>query len=870
MAKVVSSFASVVRGVSEQVPQDRHPGQMYEQVNMVSDPVRGVARRQGSRNLAESLLRNGTLAEPLIVETLRTYREHSYFMNGIEYSLLYRNGELPADKKDILPLIFLFDKSNNKIIPILEGTGLDAYKKYGLSSVTTAGDYLIASVNKAAPTYSQVDQYENTRTLACAWVRGGAYSRTFTLRIQAESNGGWHTGSYTTMASSYPSLLDTSDIPAQIRDAGQNKWVPNPDYQKLVNDRVNAYNSAATKWVGDAFLDQQPENIAQKLIDQVLAAGFTNINRVGSSIQLTNVRAMSIDDGGDGTLVRYTHRIVKTPTDVTALHYGGKVVMVRAPGQLNAYYLKFVRSDGPGNDFGQGTWIENPAQVVTPTKLFMLGRYHSDGVRFCIAGTPAELHTVSGRDVPEYASSNSGDLSQVSNKPYFLDHPISCITMFHDRLVVVSNGVVAMSRSGDYFNFFRKSATTLLDDDPIEIYAVGAEDDRITRAILYNKDLLLLGIRNQYVISGRQLVNPRTTTISAAASGHGAGYARPAASGNLLFYGRSKSARGETPSPFVGAVAQFQLGVFIDTPETYSVTTQIDKYIKGRPIELATLAAPTCLFVRTDGYDNGVYVYSFIDQPGTQARQFDSWSRWEWDKRVGNLIGITTFDTNMLAFTLKDDGSSLWFAVEEFNMDSRVRDAPYFDSYRSYTRAVQGGQEGNYFHFRYTDEMKMKLGVALDKTSGRFMVGVEWARVDEMKRKFGEPLLNASAQVGIKYNSWFDITPPFLRDSNGRAVLSGNLTIQLYRVQVTDTGGFDAMLIRNNLPETAVVRFRGHVSGRSSAKVGYQPITTTTIAVPVGANNLRHRLRFCSKDWLPFTVTSLEWSGQYFNNARRV
>lgn len=869
MAKVVSSFASVVSGVSEQVPQDRHPGQMYEQVNMVSDPVRGVARRQGSRNLAESLLRNGTLAEPLIVETLRTYREHSFFMKGIQYSLLYRNGELPADKKDILPLIFLFDKINNKIIPILEGTGLDAYKQYGLSSVTTVGDYLIASVNKAIPTYTQDDQYERTRTQAAAWVRGGAYSRTFTLRVQGDNDGVWHEAKYTTMASSYPNLLDTSDIPAQIWDAGQNKGIPNPNYQKLVNDRVNAYNSAATKWVGDAFFDQQPENIAQKLLERIVATGFGQINRVGAHLEIGNARAMSIDDGGDGSLVRYTHRIVKTPTDVTALHYGGKVVMVRAPGQLDAYYLKFVRSDGSTN-FGQGTWIENPAQVVQPTKVFMLGRYHSDGQRFCIAGTPAELHTVSGMNVPSYAGSYSGDVSQVSNKPYFLDHPISCITMFNDRLVVISNGVVAMSRSGDYFNFFRKSATTLLDNDPIEIYAVGAEDDRITRAILYNKDLFLFGIRSQYSINGRQLVSPRTTTISAVASEHGAGYARPAASGNLLFYGRSKSARGETPSPFVGAVAQFQLGVFIDTPETRSVTPQIDKYIKGRPIELATLAAPTCLFVRTDGYDRGVYVYSFIDQPGTQARRFDSWSRWEWDKRVGNLMGITTFDTNMLAFTLKDDGSSLWFAVEEFNMDSQVRDAPYFDSYRPYTRAVQGRQEGNYFHFRDTDEMKMKLGVAFDKTSDRFMVGVEWARVDEMKRKFGEPALQASAQVGIEYNSWFDITPPFLRDSNDRAVLSGNLTIQLYRVRVTDTGGFDAMLIRNNLPETAVVRFRGFVSGRSSAKVGYQPITTTTVAVPVGANNLRHRLRFCSQDWLPFTVTSLEWAGQYFNNARRV
>jgi len=840
---------------------------MYEQVNMVSDPVRGVARRQGSRNIGEKLIRAGTLAEAGLPEILRTYREHSFFMNGVEYSVLYRHGEVAADKLNVLPLLFLFDKSNNRVIPIAEGTGLDSFKQYGLSSVTTVGDYLIASVNKASPTYTQVDQYESTRTLACAWVRGGSYSRTFTLKVQSDNDGVWHTATYTTMASSYPALLDTSDIPSQIWDGS--KWVANPDYQKLVNDRVNAYNSAATKWVGDAFLDQQPENIANKLAQGLVAAGFLQVAVHGSSIEMNNVRAMAIDDGGDGSLVRDTHRIVKTPDAVTAQHYGTKVVMVRAPGQLDAYYLKFIRSDGNGA-FGPGTWVETPAQLVQPTKVFLLGRYNGDQSAFCIAGTPGELATVSGQAVPDYAGSSSGDISQVSNKPYFLDHPITCVTMFNDRLVVVSNGVVAMSRSGDYFNFFRKSATTLLDDDPIEIYAVGAEDDIITRSILYNKDLFLFGIRNQYVVSGRQIVSPKTSTISAAASEHGAGYARPAASGNLLFYGRSKAARGLTPSPFVGAVAQFQLGIFLDTPETYSVTPQIDKYLRGRPTELATLAAPTCLFVRTDGYDRGVYVYSFIDQPGTQARQFDSWSRWEWDARVGNLIGITTFDTNMLAFTIKDDGASLWFAVEEFNMDSQVRDVPYFDSYRPYTRAVQDAAAGNYFWFRDTDEMKMKLGVAFDQTTDRFMVGVEWARVDEMIRKFGMDMLNASAQVGVEYESFIDITPPFLRDNNDRAVLSGNLTIQLYRVQVTDTGGFDAMLSRNNIPETAVVRFRGFISGRTSAQVGYQPIATQTVAVPVGANNLRHRVRFVSHNWLPLCITSLEWAGQYFNNARRV
>jgi len=49
MAKITGAYKSLVRGVSEQVPQDRLEGQHWEQVNLISDPIRGLARRRGSQ-----------------------------------------------------------------------------------------------------------------------------------------------------------------------------------------------------------------------------------------------------------------------------------------------------------------------------------------------------------------------------------------------------------------------------------------------------------------------------------------------------------------------------------------------------------------------------------------------------------------------------------------------------------------------------------------------------------------------------------------------------------------------------------------------------------------------------------------------------
>ena len=61
MAKVSGSYKSLIRGVSEQVPEERLPGQHAAQDNMLSDPVRGLIRRQGSTMIRESAMLTSTV-----------------------------------------------------------------------------------------------------------------------------------------------------------------------------------------------------------------------------------------------------------------------------------------------------------------------------------------------------------------------------------------------------------------------------------------------------------------------------------------------------------------------------------------------------------------------------------------------------------------------------------------------------------------------------------------------------------------------------------------------------------------------------------------------------------------------------------------
>ncbi|MEJ1593530.1 hypothetical protein SMA75_20260 [Escherichia coli] len=853
MAKVVSSYSSVVRGVSEQVAQDRHPGQHYEQINMVSDPVRGTVRRHGSRFMAEKDIGAGTLTDA-VKTLLRTYREHSFFMNGTEYSLVYRSAPSTGAT---LPLAFCFNKDTKTWLNVVidSDASMTPYKNQGLASVTNVGKYLMAAGNALLPAYTQVDNYAANNTKGVAWIRAGAYSRTYKISIKRASDGVAFSASYTTMASSYPTLLSTSDIPSGASD-----------YQKQVNDRVYAWQSASNKWIGDAFKDQQPENIALQLKNQLVGAGYTNIDVTGSTIIMDNISYLSVDDSGDGNFMRGVFNEIENPDRVSTVHFLNKLVKVRAKGQTDAYYLKAI-PEVPGQYYGPVTWTEAPAVVITPTSAFMLGQLSNDGATLYLAATQARLAAISGLPAaPAYGATQAGDLAAQGNKPYFLDHPVSLLTVFQDRLMVVSNGVVFGSRTGDYFNWFRSSMLSLKPDDPVEGYALGSEDDIISRAVTYNKDLFMFGVRKQFAISGRTPLTPQNISIATAASERNSAYCQPEVLGNILFYGRYQTARDQAgPSPYAGAVAQFQLGVFQDTPETSPASPQLDKYIRGRITEMAVMGAPTTLFCRTDGRDDGLYVFRFLDQPGTQAREFDSWSRWEWDYgNVGHIIGMVGYQSSLFVYTMKSDGTNLWLGAEEFVMDSALSDTPYLDSQRSGT-----AYEANTGFLR-NSVPRTGTSAALDRSTEYGLLGTAIAGYSTFKAQYIPSKVTLDdLVVGVDFESVMDITPPYVRDQNDRAIVNGNLTVTQYAVSLIDTGGLDAVRTSENM-DTTVAKFNGRVLGRANNLIGRQPVTSTTIQVPCAKGNLRHRMKFVSRTWLPMGISAIEWTGQFFNNARRV
>ena len=262
MAKISGSYQSLSRGVSQQVPEARLDGQHSEQVNMISDPVSGLARRHGAKFAHERRLPNFT---PIPTsgptrDCLRAFKTFDFTIDGKEYTLLYNSKKVEADPgypgitdfiNDTVSCVEKTPRTDPNNLGGFTDVQMTASAKVamsqGISAATQIGRYILLAPTFAVAQQPAVDSWlsVDNRRKAVIWVRGGAYSRKF--KVTATLDNTVYTGEFTTPPASYPGVLNTSDIP--YGDA---------EYTKKVNDRVNAYNSAITAWIGTAGAQTQP------------------------------------------------------------------------------------------------------------------------------------------------------------------------------------------------------------------------------------------------------------------------------------------------------------------------------------------------------------------------------------------------------------------------------------------------------------------------------------------------------------------------------------------------------------------------------------------------------------------------------------
>ena len=99
--------------------------------------------------------------------------------------------------------------------------------------------------------------------------------------------------------------------------------------------------------------------------------------------------------------------------------------------------------------------------------------------------------------------------------PSFIGKKINNMFFYRNRLGLLSNEAVIMSRAGDYFNFFANSSQVVAADDPIDLQATSVRPVSLNYTLSTSVGLIVFGPNEQFILStDADVLSPTTTKIN--------------------------------------------------------------------------------------------------------------------------------------------------------------------------------------------------------------------------------------------------------------------------------------------------------------------------------------------------------------------
>jgi len=645
-------------------------------------------------------------------------------------------------------------------------------------------------------------------------------------------------------------------------------WVQQGNYGKTYTIKIGG-STVASYQTPDGSSASHTANIdtayiANELYNDLVTAigGSYTITNLGSVIYLTKTSgdfSIVAEDGLGGTAMSVIKDSVQSFSDLPykAIENFNVKIVGSVESNVDDYYVKFVTSNNSGGTYN-GVW----AEAVAPGIVYKLNP----------ATMPHILVRESSGDFTfkraTWVDRNAGDLDSNPN-PSFIGNKITDTFFFKNRLGFLSNENVIMSGAGDFFRFFQATATQLLDDDPIDVAAAHVKVSILRSAIPYNESLLLNSDQTQFILTGSDILAPRTVSITPTTEFETVRDCKPVGSGKNVYFVAPKG-------PWA-SVLEYFTDNDLQVNDASEITSHVPRYIPAGVFSMAAATNEDLICLLTSGDVNSVYVYKFYWQGNTKLQS--SWSKWTFPS-TDTLLAAEFIESTLYLVIQRSDGCYMErIAVESgaadtdsdyiTYLDRRVTEAQCSESYDAgtdvttitipfsaatsdtHTLVVRGGNtnlgnpEGYMLPFEFASATT--ITVSGDHRTTKYYFGRNFAS------RYVPSTLLIRKNVG---NAVVAVLEGRLQLRNG--ALNYDRT-GYFRVNVTPLGR-----------DTYTYIFSGRVLGSVNNIIGAVAIETGRFKFPVQAENTKTEIEIVADSHLPMFITSLEWEGFYHDRAKRI
>lgn len=601
MSTFTSSIPNLLNGVSTQAASLRLTTQGDEQINGYSTLTKGLIKRPPSY-----LIKNiGTVSGSSSAYT------HIINRDAVErYIVFITDGDLKV-----------FDLAGNeKTVAFPNGKTYlnNANPRTGFAA-TTIADYTFI-VNQSVTAAMTADKTPKRNPEALVNVLTGNYMKEYKVFVNDTLSAHYRTGSGLIAAAS-PGV---SDYERQRRD-GRNLATSRIAQALLFGGRSNG-----TVVNGHTVVDEELElDLGLDAVYKTLVENLTSTNwelkRYDSAIHIRRKDTTDFNITGDdafngnamkvfkGSTQNFSNLPVKAP-DGFHLEITGE-----NNNNFDNYYVKFVQNQN--SNVGAGVWKETTAQDI-PYKIDAATMPH------ILVRESNGTFTFKRAD---WTDRLVGDESRAPS-PSFIGQKINDIFLHRNRLGILAGENVVLSAAGDFFNFWRRTLTALLDTDPIDIGSSFQKVAILKHGLSYNGDLLCFAENAQFRLAGGDLLTPKSASMRVFGEYSIDVNCKPVSSGVLVHWVGKDNNRAVVRELWVDETATIQ--------PPLEANSHCPEFVPKNLFKLTSSTDLNMVVGVSSDFPTRLYVYKYY-WSGREKPQ-SSWSYWDLSKTILSMGFIET------------------------------------------------------------------------------------------------------------------------------------------------------------------------------------------------------------------------------------
>jgi len=597
--------------------------------------------------------------------------------------------------------------------------------------------------------------------------------------------------------------------------------------------------------------------------------GYT-FTKIGNSsfkvVKAAGTLSVSASDGYGDNASQIIYDSVQNFSDLPSEGIDGQVVEIKgdAANNFDNYWVKWVASTS--------VWEETLAPAIKykfdyDTMPHLLIRTADGNFRLTQADGSSYTISATSYDVPEWGERLVGDLDSAPN-PSFVDTTIKDIFFHSNRLGLLADENVVLSRASEFFEFFAETVTDVLDTDVIDINVSHTKVSLLKNAIPFNSNLLIFSDQTQFLLSGGTSLTPSNVAVDVATEYEALDGVKPVGSGNNVFFGFNK---GE----YTG-LREYYVEADGETNEGEDITANVPKYIPSSIFKFAIASNENVLVALSSKSTevNALYIYQWFYADSKRLQS--AWHKWTF----GTTSNVTILNVDFIGTTLyllieRSDGVYIeTIDVAPAIVDTSASYLTHLD--RKITNATTGVSES---YNAGTDQTTITIPYTIDNTIK--LVGASTA-----SNTAGRDITLVSATgtsivvsgditaydyfIGEQYTFTYTFSQQYMAlgeqyaSGSRTRIKDGRLQIRNWTVSYNDTSYFQTS-VTPKARDTETSTFTGTVVG--SGLAGRVNLEDGDFEFAVLSRNEGLVVALTNDSHLPSNFVNAEWQGYYVKPA---